>query len=616
MTARRPTILLVDDLPENLLALRLILEVFDADIIECSSGNDALVATLDHDFAVAILDAQMPEMNGYELAEILRADARTQHLPLIFLTANYGDEQHVFQGYEAGAVDYLTKPCPPAILRSKIKVFLELAAQRRQLQEHQLQLENLVAELVVAREQADAANKAKSAFLANMSHEIRTPLNAVLGYSQILQQSGLGADQKRSVDAIMRAGKHLLELINNVLDLSKIEAGKTTLLLKPTEIHDLFVDAETIFSQKMASKGLILRFATAPGLPKCILSDGPKISQILLNLLSNAWKFTQRGSITVSLDGHAENPPNFWAFTLSVSDSGCGIPADEIGKIFAAFEQSSSGIKAGGGTGLGLAISKNLAQLLGGDLRVDSQLGSGSTFSLDFRAEIGATDTNSAPRPAFGPLDPDQGEIRLLIVDDGDDNRAGARGLLEPLGFALEEARNGQEALERCATWKPHIVLMDLVMPVLDGVAATQALRQRTEGKDTCIIAVSASSRHGDLTAMTSVGFNTFVSKPYLLQDLLGAIAQHSSCRFTLVSTLADAKPSMVDASHLAALPAPLLSQLRQAALIGDLARLDKLVPEIQTHAPALATLITEALASFDFTTLQTLLQNPDAGQP
>ena len=487
-----------------------------------------------------------------------------------------------------------------------------------QLRQHHDQLETLVAlrtkEALEAQRQAEAANRAKSTFLANMSHEIRTPMNVVLGYAQILQQDErLAPDQKNSIAAILHGGEHLLNLINNILDLSKIEAGKTSLQLQPRMLQDLFADAECLFTETLAAKQLRLNFTIAPGLPRVIVADTPKISQILLNLISNAAKFTEQGGVDIHLSGHAGDQADQWTFAISVSDTGCGIPESELDHVFNAFEQTTAGIRVGGGSGLGLAISKNFARLMGGDIRFTSQVGIGSSFIFSFQAQVTEIEKISPPprdATSWGRLAPDQGEIRLLIVDDAVDNRNVARSLTEALGFTVREVQNGQEALEITAQWQPQIILMDIFMPVMNGIDCARILRQQPENQKTCIIALSAAILENDHQQLAAAGFDAILAKPFLIQDLLASIAQHSSCRFTTPKRHAKVPVGPVDKTHLTRLPEEIQSRLSQALLICDVSALAGLIPDIQEHNPALAAHILEAVDSFDLTLLQHILPN------
>ena len=371
-----------------------------------------------------------------------------------------------------------------------------------------------------ARHAAEAANRAKSAFLANMSHELRTPLNGILGYAQILQRDPvLGQRQLAGVNVIRQSGEHLLTLINDVLDLAKIEAGKMELYLADLQCPQFMQDIAAIVSVKAAQKGLELVCELAPDLPQWVRADEKRLRQILLNLLSNAVKFTDRGRVTLLV---RFAPPAQLCF--EVQDSGVGITADQLETIFAPFEQAGDIQHRVGGTGLGLAISRQYVRLMGGEIQVESQPGQGSTFRFEVAAQpVQAATAVAASRTVTGYAGPRK---KVLVVDDIAENRAVVIDLLTPLGFEVVEAANGRAGLELAQRLRPNLILMDIVMPELDGLAATRRLRQLEAFREVPILAMSASVSASDSAQSLAAGMNAFLPKPLEADKLLEQMAR------------------------------------------------------------------------------------------
>ena len=410
MTDDRVSILLVDDRPENLLALEAILDPLGQVLVRAGSGPEALRQVLALDFAVMLLDVQMPGMNGFEVAEIIKSRERSRTIPIIFLSAISKEDAYVFKGYSMGAVDYVFKPFNTDVLRSKVAVFVELFVKQRELQnqgellresqKRELELEHRTSLLEAEARSAaklsqmneelhrrqvalEQAMGARNRFYASMSHELRTPINAVIGYSTIMLDNiygPLNVKQKEGLQRTLKAARHLLELVNDVLDLSKIEAGKIELSLQPVMfpslIEDLFVTVRPLADEYGSTLSL-----DTEGEHFNIVSDPRRVRQILLNLLSNAIKFGEGKPIRVlckqSEDGSAQ---------IEVIDQGLGIEQDDIARIFEEFVQVSESKQPG--TGLGLPISRRLAQLLDGSLTVRSVPGEGSAFSLTLPASL------------------------------------------------------------------------------------------------------------------------------------------------------------------------------------------------------------------------------------
>jgi PAS domain S-box-containing protein len=423
-----------------------------------------------------------------------------------------------------------------------------------ELSKYQEHLEEMVrertAELSVATEQAEFANRAKSTFLANMSHELRTPLNSILGIAQLMQRdAGFPREHREALKILSRSGTYLLELINDVLELSKIEAGKTTLVPVSFDLHSFLGDLEEMMRLRADQKGLDLVFEEKAGLPRNIETDVRKLRQILMNLLSNAVKFTEKGRITLRVgvkertEKNAElNAPSAVRLEFEIEDTGFGIALEDTNRIFEPFVQVNPGRSAREGTGLGLTLSRMFIELLGGEITVRSQVAKGSTFAFSIvvkQVDSATIHTEEAARQVIG-LVPGQPVYRLLVVDDSPENRFTLRRLLEQVGFIVMEADSGQEAIDIYGSGQPHLVWMDLRMPGMNGGEAAQRIREAErgsrseEGKEihTPIIALTAGVMENIEYSSHSRAFDDWVFKPYREKEIFDMLEKHLGVQF------------------------------------------------------------------------------------
>lgn len=381
-----------------------------------------------------------------------------------------------------------------------------------------------------ATEEAIAANLSKSTFLSNMSHEIRTPMNAILGYSQLLQDDdNLTKAQQESLKTINKSGEHLLELINDILDMSKIEAGRITLNPSDFNFMELLKEVEQLFKIKANQKNIDLSFTIAKNVPKAIYADESKIKQVIINLIGNSLKFTTEGFVKVSVEKRNDN-----MIQIKIKDSGKGILKEEQEAIFRPFEQSKNDRQLEGGTGLGLAISKKFSNLMEGDITVESEYQKGAEFTFSFKYLEGNESIFKSDREELqiASLSPEMKGLKVAIVDDRFENRDILYKKLDPLGFDTRMAENGKEAVELYKLWKPDIILMDVVMPVMNGVEATRQILEIAGNHEVKIFVVSASALESEQKEIMEIGATVFIKKPVIFNLLLAEMHNKAGVKF------------------------------------------------------------------------------------
>ncbi|WP_181280680.1 ATP-binding protein [Aphanothece hegewaldii] len=453
---------------------------------------------------------------------------------------------------------------------------------------------------------AEKANLAKSEFLANMSHELRTPLNAILGFTQVMNRDLvrnpllLLQSHEETLEIIGRSGEHLLALINDVLSMAKIESGKITLQESSFDFHYLLKTLEEMLHLKAISKGLQLRFEINSNIPQYIYTDESKLRQVLINLLGNAIKFTFVGQVILRVNSNQEE-----RLIFEVEDTGTGIAAKDIESIFEAFIQTENEQHSNQGTGLGLPISRQFVNLMGGEITVHSVLGKGSVFRFDIPLKVADSINNNQQKiyqKVMG-LAPNQPQYRILIVEDKWENRQLLRRILEPLGFEIQEAENGQQGIEIWKNWQPHLIWMDMRMPVMDGYEATQRIKQTTMGQATVIIALTASAFEEKRSLVLSAGCDDFVSKPFQTAEIFEKMAKYLGIEYIFAQNsttiLSDSiSNSDLTIQYLNSMPSEWLEQLYHVASQADE---NKILMLLQQIPPSEVTL---------YQTLTTLVEN------
>jgi len=502
--------LLVDDLEENLLALEALLRREGLVLLKATSGTAALELLLQHDIALALIDVQMPEMSGFELAELMRGIERTRTVPIIFLTAGNTDQQRRFRGYGAGVVDFLQKPIEPDVLRSKAGVFFELHRRQQEVKRYAQSLEE--------------ADRRKDEFLATLAHELRNPLAPIRNGLEILRQQPNGKNADSAREMMERQLKHMVRLIDDLLDTSRISQGKIELRRENITLQAVIHSAvETSRPQIDAGKHKLS--IDVPTEDIWLDADMTRLAQAVSNLLNNAAKYTPEGGeikLAVALDGDS--------VAIRVTDNGIGIPPDMLTKIFSLFEQGNAAPgHARGGLGIGLALVRHLVEMHGGTVRAESKgENQGSAFTLRLPivapvAEEAATESDAQKAPEAGK------HLRILVVDDNVDSAQTTAWMLEMSGHKVVQAYDGRNAIARANETHPDAIILDIGLPDMTGYDVCRTLRAIPAFKNTLIIAQTGLGQQSDRDMTTKAGFNHHLVKPVSMQDFTRLLDQEKN---------------------------------------------------------------------------------------
>ncbi len=520
-TSEKFNILIVDDRSENLITLESIIESQELNIIKAISGNEALAVVLEHNISLVLMDVQMPGMDGFETAELMRGSERTKNIPIIFITATYRQPKQIFRGYESGAVDYLYKPLDRKILQSKIRAYIEFFKQKHELEITTRQLKKTLEEVDLAKRAAEEATIAKSSFLASMSHEIRTPLNGIIGMTDlILMDSELPEHYYEHLTDIKQSSESLLEIINEILDVSKIEADKLELEHIDFSLRDVIGKVVRLLSVKTFQKSLEFICHCPPDIMDNLVGDPTRIRQIMINLLGNAVKFTETGRITISVK-QVEKNEKIVRLEFSICDTGIGISEDKLPKLFTSFSQADkSTTRTHGGTGLGLSISKKLVEMMGGAIFAESTPGEGSCFTFTLPVEIGKGELYEEKLC----LPPTIKDLHVLLIDMQTEHNKELETFFNYCSIPITIITSAEAAIELATkpdAAKYSVILIDHLLQYHEGKLLSNLLEEDLpDGANPIFIMLTDDKSIHSTKRLKLAGIDHILFKPVMQKEL------------------------------------------------------------------------------------------------